>query len=153
MNIRAISRLTVVLIVIIVIIVAGVGAYFLTMRGPSEQVTATINVYVGYVGEKEGNNAQLFWIVTPANQTFKVGDKIKIVFNNNNTFPTPHGFYITDPKGAQIGSVYTNPNQSASTVITLSSAGRYAIWCLYFCGAWHALQGKMQNVTLLYATS
>jgi heme/copper-type cytochrome/quinol oxidase subunit 2 len=113
-----------------------------------------LTVYVGHAGGS-GDQSELYWIVTPANQTFKVGDRIKIVLNVNYTnYPTGlHGFAIIDPNGNQIASLATNVGGTTDTVITLNVAGTYKINCLYFCGTWHALNGKMQNVVLLTATS
>jgi len=151
MNIKAISRTLLIVIVVVIIAVAGIAGYLLStsQQAPPK---ATISVYVGHAGGS-GDQSQLYWIVMPENQTFKVGDRIKIVFNNNYTFPSLHGFQIMDPNGNQIASLSAGPNGKAETVITLSVAGTYKINCPYFCGPWHNEQGKMQGVTLLKASS
>jgi heme/copper-type cytochrome/quinol oxidase subunit 2 len=153
MNIKAISRTLLIVIIVVIIAVAGIAGYFLSLMQQAPP-KATLTVYVGHAGGS-GDQSELYWIVTPANQTFKVGDRIKIVLNVNYTnYPTGlHGFAILDPNGNQIASLATNVGGTTDTVITLNVAGTYKINCLYFCGTWHALNGKMQNVVLLTATS
>ncbi len=151
MNLKAISKTLLIVIVVVVIAIAGVAAYFvLTPSAPP--VAGTIDVYVGFEGIKEGADAKLFWIVQPSSATFKVGDRVKIVLHNNNTYPSPHSFAIIGPDGAQIAQISATAGATREVTITLDKPGTYVINCLTFCGAWHTTVGKMQNVPLLTVT-
>ncbi len=152
MNLKAISKTLLIVIVVVVIAIAGVAAYFvLTPTAPP--VAGTIDVYVGFEGIKEGTDAKLFWIVKPSGATFKVGDRVKIVLHNNNTYPSPHALAIIGPDGAQIGQLSAAAGATREVTITLDKPGTYIVNCLTFCGAWHVEKGKMQEVPLLRVSS
>lgn len=156
MDFKAISKTILIIIVAVIIIVGAVAAFFLLQQPTEVQVAGTINLYIG-IGEDgiaEGPEATLYIIVTPANQTFKVGDNIKVVFNNNNTYPPDeHIFRISDPDGAKVADIGAKPGETKEIIITLEKAGEYKLTCLTFCGAWHTFPGKMVNVLLVKAES
>jgi heme/copper-type cytochrome/quinol oxidase subunit 2 len=112
-------------------------------------IVATIDLYIGATpgAPKEGDAAQLYLIVTPANQKFKVGDYVKIVLHNNNTWPNPHAFSI-NVGGVSVATISASVGKTAEIMIRLDRIGVYTATCITFCGVWHTTTGKMVNVPL-----
>jgi heme/copper-type cytochrome/quinol oxidase subunit 2 len=148
MDYKAISKTLLIVVIVVVIAVAAVAAWFLFLQPPPPP-KATIDLYIGATpgAPKEGDAAELYLIVTPANQKFKVGDYVKIVLHNNNTFPNPHAFSI-NVGGVSVTTISASVGKTAEITIRLDKAGVYTATCQTFCGAWHTTANKMVNVVL-----
>jgi Cytochrome C oxidase subunit II, periplasmic domain. len=149
MNYKAISKTLLIVAIVVILVIAGVAVWFLFLQQPQE-ITATIDLYIGVVdppGISSGESATLRLIVTPANQTFKVGDVIKIVLHNNNTYPEIHGFEIK-VGDSSIGTIQATAGSTNEILIKLDKAGTYSAFCLTFCGEYHLREDYMINVKL-----
>jgi heme/copper-type cytochrome/quinol oxidase subunit 2 len=152
MDYKAISKTLLIVAIVVVIAVAAVAVWFLFLQPPPSP-KATIDLYIGATpgAPKEGDAAELYLIVTPANQKFKVGDYVKIVLHNNNTFPNPHAFSI-NVGGVSVTTISASVGKTAEITIKLERAGVYTATCTTFCGAWHTTANKMVNVVLFEAS-
>ena len=148
MDYKAISKTLLIVAIVVVIAVAAVAVWFFVLQPPPSP-KATIDLYIGATpgAPKEGDAAELYLIVTPANQKFKVGDYVKIVLHNNNTFPNPHAFSI-NVGGVSVTTISASVGKTAEITIKLERAGVYTATCQTFCGAWHTTADKMVNVPL-----
>jgi heme/copper-type cytochrome/quinol oxidase subunit 2 len=148
MDYKAISKTLLIVAIVVVIAVAAVAVWFLFLQPPPPP-KATIDLYIGATpgAPKEGDAAELHLIVTPANQKFSVGDYVKIVLHNNNTFPDPHAFSI-NVGGVSVATISASVGKTAEITIKLERAGVYTATCQTFCGAWHTTANKMVNVVL-----
>jgi heme/copper-type cytochrome/quinol oxidase subunit 2 len=148
MDYKAISKTLLIVAIVVVIAVAAVAAWFLFLQ-PQPSPKATIDLYIGATpgAPKEGDAAELYLIVTPANQKFSVGDYVKIVLHNNNTWPNPHAFSI-NVGGVSVATISASVGKPTEIIIKLERAGVYTATCTTFCGVWHTTTDKMVNVVL-----
>jgi heme/copper-type cytochrome/quinol oxidase subunit 2 len=150
MDYKAISKTLLIVAIVVVIAVAAVAVWLFVLQPPPSP-KATIDLYIGATpgAPKEGDAAQLYLIVTvtPANQKFSVGDYVKIVLHNNNTWPNPHAFSI-NVGGVSVTTISASVGKTAEITIRLDKAGVYTATCTTFCGAWHTTTDKMVNVVL-----
>jgi heme/copper-type cytochrome/quinol oxidase subunit 2 len=148
MDYKAISKTLLIVAIVVVIAVAAVAAWLFVLQ-PTPPPKATIELYIGATPgvPKEGDAAELYLIVTPANQKFSVGDYVKIVLHNNNTWPEPHAFSI-NVGGVSVATISASVGKSTEIIIRLDKAGVYTATCTTFCGAWHTTTDKMVNVVL-----
>jgi heme/copper-type cytochrome/quinol oxidase subunit 2 len=153
MKSKAISR-NVIVVIVVVVILAGVAAYLAQfyLAPPSSSgagKTLTVNIYIG-VNKTTSSNPQDYGryliVQLPANATFKAGEQVQIILHNNDTFPNPHVFAIY-LNGNFVTTVQANAMSTGSVTVTLQ-AGTYTISCQIYCGAYHLVVGKMQNVML-----
>jgi heme/copper-type cytochrome/quinol oxidase subunit 2 len=147
MDYKAISKTLLIVAIVVVIAVAAVAAWFIILEPPPPK--ATIELYIGATPgvPKEGDAAELYLIVTPANQKFSVGDYVKIVLHNNNTWPNTHAFSI-NVGGVSVATISASVGKPTEIIIKLERAGVYTATCLTFCGVWHTTTDKMVNVPL-----
>jgi heme/copper-type cytochrome/quinol oxidase subunit 2 len=143
MDYKAISKTLLIVAIVVVIAVAAVAAWLFVLQPPPPP-KATIELYIGATPgtPKEGEAAELYLIVTPANQKFSVGDYVKIVLHNNNTWPSPHAFSI-NVGGVSVATISASVGKSAEITIKLERAGVYTATCTTFCGAWHTTANKI----------
>jgi heme/copper-type cytochrome/quinol oxidase subunit 2 len=148
MDYKAISKTLLIVAIVVVIAVAGVAVWFIFLQ-PQPSPKATIDLYIGATpgAPKEGEAAELYLIVTPANQKFSVGDYVKIVLHNNNTFPELHAFSI-NVGGVSVATISALVGKTTEITIKLERVGVYTAICQTFCGVWHTTANKMVNVVL-----
>ena len=148
MDYKAVSKTLLIVAIVVVIAVAGVAVWFIFLQ-PQPSPKATIDLYIGATpgAPKEGEVAELYLIVTPANQKFSVGDYVKIVLHNNNTWPSPHAFSI-NVGGVSVATISASVGKPTEIIIKLERAGVYTATCTTFCGVWHTTVNKMVNVVL-----
>ena len=148
MDYKAISKTLLIVAIVVVIAVAAVAVWFIILQ-PQPSPKATIELYIGATpgAPKEGDASELYLIVTPANQKFSVGDYVKIVLHNNNTWPEPHAFSI-NVGGVSVTTISAPVGKTTEITIKLERAGVYTATCTTFCGAWHTTTDKMVNVVL-----
>ncbi len=149
MDYKAISKTLLIVAIVVVIAVAAVATWLFVLQPPPPPPKATIELYIGATpgAPKEGDAAELYLIVTPENQKFSVGDYVKIVLHNNNTWPSPHAFSI-DVGGVSVATISASVGKSTEIIIKLERAGVYTATCTTFCGVWHTTTDKMVNVPL-----
>jgi heme/copper-type cytochrome/quinol oxidase subunit 2 len=148
MDYKAVSKTLLIVAIVVVIAVAAVAVWFIILQ-PQPSPKVTIDLYIGATpgAPKEGDAAELYLIVTPANQKFSVGDYVKIVLHNNNTFPELHAFSI-NVGGVSVTTISASVGKTTEITIKLERVGVYTATCQTYCGAWHTTANKMVNVVL-----